>query len=339
MAYVIVGLLVILAGFLLYLFGSGMRLSPKTEAIIDRVLSSELPEVVVGETGYAAANGLKIWYETILPEDSPKGVVLLLMSNGADALIWPPRFFRAFAEAGYQVIRYDHRGTGMSDRVENWDRQNPYSIADMAGDAVAVLDALAIDEAHLVGLSMGGMIAQEVAINHPDRVVSLTLMMTSGYVGDPALPGLTTSNLLRSALKKIPLLKYRLLGGERNLIRERIAGQISMIGYEGWDVGETAEVVLYDLRKRRGINISVAFQHLTAVTISGSRYERLRTLEVPTLVVHGTADQLIPIEHGRKLVETISNARGMWLEGVGHVFPVPDMDGLTDRILAHIANR
>lgn len=339
MTLVFVILLLLLAGLLIYVFGFGPTLPPETDGIIEDVLKGELPEVIVGQTGFASSDGLKIWYESISPEGLPKGTVLLIMGNGADALIWPPKFVRAFADSSYQVIRYDHRGTGMSGRVENWDRKNPYSLVDMAGDAVAVLDALQIHEAHLVGLSMGGMIAQEIAINHSDRVASLTLMMTSGYIGDPGLPGLTSRYFLSSAVKGIPLLKYRILGGEKNLIKERLAKQISVAGYHGLDVKEIAEVVLYDLRKRRGINIQGAFQHQAAVSSSGSRYEKLGTLNVPTLVIHGTADQLIPVEHGKKLVEIIPNAKGLWLDGVGHVFPVPDIDSLTKDIISHFGGR
>jgi pimeloyl-ACP methyl ester carboxylesterase len=328
-------LIILFTGISIYIFASGPKLPSETDAVIDAVLKGELPEIIVGKSGYAPSDGLNIWYECISPEGSPKGTVLLVMANGGDALIWPPKFVDAFVEAGYQVIRYDLRGTGMSDWVEGWDRKNPYSLRDMAGDALAVLDSLDIREVHILGLSMGGMIAQEIAFHHPDRVPSLTLMMTSGYIGDPDLPNLTTGYLLGSALKGIPMLKYRLMGGERNLIKERLAKQISALGYDGLDIKETAEVVLYDLRNRRGINLRGVLQHQAAVTISGSRYEKLETLNVPTLVVHGTADQVIPIEHGKKLVEVIPGAKGLWLEGVGHVFPVPDMDALVNHIRSH----
>ncbi len=329
-------LLIVLVGISMYIFASGPRLSKETDEIIEAVINNELPEVVGGNTGLVTSDGLKIWYESISPEGSPMGIVLLIMGNGADALIWPPKFVRAFVEAGYQVIRYDHRGTGMSDWVENWDRKNPYSLVDMAGDAVAILDALKVQEAHIVGFSMGGMIAQEIAIHHPERVSSLTLMMTSGFVGDPDLPGLTTRYFFDYAMKGVPLLKYRIMGGEKNLIKERIAFQISVVGYDEWDIKETAEVVLYDLRQRRGVNIQAAFQHQAAVSISGSRYEKLKTLNIPTLVIHGTADQFIPVEHGKKLVEVIPKAKGVWLDGVGHVFPVPNMDALIKNILSHL---
>jgi pimeloyl-ACP methyl ester carboxylesterase len=327
-------ILILLAGILIYALAAGPTLPPDTAEIIDEVLHSELPDVVSGDTGFALSGGLKIWYESISPEGPLKGTVLLIMGDGGDALIWPPKFVRAFVDSGYQVIRYDHRGTGMSTRIENWDRKNPYTIADMAGDAVAVLDALKIQQAHIVGLSMGGMVAQEIAINHPDRVASLTLMMTSGYVGDPDLPGLSSRYFFSALAKGIPLLKYRIVGGEKNLIKERIAKTIVNSGDEELDVKEIAEVVLYDLRKRRGINIKAAFQHQAAVNISGSRYEKLKTLNIPTLVIHGTADQIIPVEHGRKLVDVMPNATGLWLEGVGHVFPYPNMNDINRRIMS-----
>jgi pimeloyl-ACP methyl ester carboxylesterase len=322
------------AGFVIYIYAAGPTLSPETNAIIDGVLISELPEVVVGQIGFASSNGLQIWYESIAPTDSPKGTVLLLIGMAGDALNWPPSFVRAFVEAGYQVVRYDQRGTGMSDWVKQWERKHPYTLADMAEDALAVLDALQVRQAHLVGLSMGGMIAQEIALQQPERVASLTLMMTSGFIGDPDLPGLSSRYFVSSILKGLPLLKYRIAGGEKNLIKERIAKTISVVGYDGLDIKESAELVLYDLRKRRGINLKAILQHQTAITLAGSRYDRLRTLDIPTLVIHGTADQFIPVEHGRKLVEIIPHAQGVWLESVGHVFPVPGIDELIINFLA-----
>ena len=333
---VVVIFVLLLIGLFLYIYRGGPALPSDTETIIESVLNHELPEIIRGETGFASSNGLSIWYENIFPRSSPKGIVLLIMGNGADALIWPPKFVQAFVDSGYQVIRYDQRGTGMSDRIEEWDSKNPYTVADMAEDAVAILNTLEIQKAHIVGFSMGGMIAQEIAIRYSERVMSLTLMMTSGFIGDPELPGLTSRYFIESLVKGIPLMKYRIAGGEKNLIKERIAKTISVIGHEGLDIKETAEVVLYDLRKRKGINIQAALQHQAAVTVSGSRYAGLKTLKVPTLVIHGTADQFIPVGHGRKLTKIIPNAKSLWLEGVGHVFPVPDMDVLMKNIISHL---
>jgi pimeloyl-ACP methyl ester carboxylesterase len=333
---VIVIILILLIGLLVYIFFSGPSLPPETDSIIEQVIHGETPNVIVGKTGFASSDGLEIWYELIIPEISPKGTVLLLMGMGGDSLFWPPKFIRALVHAGYQVIRYDHRGTGMSDWVIDWDRKNPYTLRDMANDVVAILDELDIKQAHLIGLSMGGMVAQEVAISHSARVASLTLMMTSGYIGDPDVPGLTSRYFWTSLIKGLPLSKYRLIGGEKNLIKERIAKTITARGYEGLDIREIAELVLFHIRKRRGINLRALFQHQTAVSISGSRFEKLKTLNVPTFVIHGTDDQFIPVEHGKKLVDIIPNAKGLWLDGVGHDFPIPDMESLLTKITAHL---
>ncbi len=333
---VIIIILILLIGLLIYIFFSGPSLPPETDSIIEQIIHGETPNVIVGKTGFASSDGLEIWYETIIPEISPKGTVLLLMSMGGNAIFWPPKFINALVNAGYQVIRYDHRGTGMSDWVINWDSKKPYTLLDMANDAIAVLDELDIKHAHLIGLSMGGMIAQEIAINHSARVSSLTLIMTSGYVGDPDVPELTSQYFWSSLIKGFPLLKYRLIGGEKNLIKEVIAKTITATGHEGLDIKEISDLVLFDIRKRRGINWKALFQHQTAVSISGSRFEKLKILNVPTFVIHGTDDQFIPIEHGKKLADVIPNAKGLWLDGVGHVFPIPNMESLLTKITAHL---
>jgi hypothetical protein len=134
MVWIIGIFLIFLASLFLYLVAGGPKLPPETDAIIERVLNSELPEFIRGLTGLATSGGLNIWYESISPEGVSKGTVLLLIGQGGNALMWPPEFIRVFVEAGYQVIRYDHRGTGMSDWVKGWDRKQPYSLVDMSED-------------------------------------------------------------------------------------------------------------------------------------------------------------------------------------------------------------
>lgn len=329
-------ILILIAGLLFYLLRGGARLPAETDAIIQRVMRGDLPELVTGETGHATSHGLKIWYERLEPTGAVRGTLLLNMGSGGSAIEWTPGFLRTFTDAGYQVIRYDYRGTGLSDWVKNWSRKNPYTVADMADDALAVLDALYIEQTHVLGLSMGGMIAQAMAIKQPHRIRSLILLMTSGDIGDPDVPSLSSRYFLGALLKGLPLLRYRLVGGEKNLIKERVAKLISFAGSDNLHIEETAETVLYDLRKRRGLNLKAVFQHQTAVTISGSRYEQLKSLPIPALVIHGTADQLIPVEHGKKLVAVLPDATGLWLDGVGHGWPVPNMDRVNDAILAHL---
>lgn len=141
--------------------------------MIDEVSTSDLSHIIKGKTGYALSGNVKIWYECISPDGVPKGTILLNIGMGANCMFWPPAFIQSFIDEGYQVIRYDSRGTGLSDWMENWDRKNPYLLTDMAHDAVAVLDELQIEKVHILGLSLGGMIAQEVAIAYPERSLSL----------------------------------------------------------------------------------------------------------------------------------------------------------------------
>jgi pimeloyl-ACP methyl ester carboxylesterase len=338
MIYLGYGCLGLLAGIVAYIFRFGPKLPPEIDAIIDAVMSRELPELIHGQTGFVRSHGLQIWYESIGPQTPPSGTLLLNMSTAGSALEWSPSFTRTFVDAGFRVIRYDHRGTGMSDWVAGWERKHAYAIADMADDALAILDALDVESVHVLGVSLGGMVAQEIALKNPDRVASLTLLMTSGDVGDADIPSLSSRYLLTSLLRSLPLLKYRILGGEKNLIKERVAKFIALVGEDGLDVKEMAEMFLYDLRKRRGLNLGAVFQHLTAAAISGSRHDRLKCLDIPALVVHGTSDPIFPVEHGKKLVETLPNATGLWLDGVAHVWPYPDMPAIMRAILSHLSS-
>jgi pimeloyl-ACP methyl ester carboxylesterase len=206
----------------------------------------------------------------------------------------------------------------------------------MARDAIAVLDATGTDRAHLIGLSFGGMVAQEVAILQPRRVASLTLMSTSPDPTDPTLPEPRVGRLALLAIRNLPLLKYRLRGDPRSLVKERIAKIISVTGPEGVDVEENAALVLYDLRERKGLNLRALRQHQAAVAATRPRAASLAKLAVPTLVVHGTEDDLIPFEHALRLAASIPDATHLWLDGVGHVFPYPASADVEGAILSHL---
>jgi pimeloyl-ACP methyl ester carboxylesterase len=324
-------------GLAFWFLRGGPKLPPGATDIIDRVLTNDVAHVVAGETGYADSEGVRIWYESIAAEGSEKGVVLLNLSMGGDSLFWPPGFLRGLTGAGYRVIRFDQRGTGASDWLPDWSRKQPYSLLEMAADAVAVLDAQQVAKAHVIGLSLGGFVAQEIAIGYPERVASLTLMSTAADPTDTSLPGMRIGPMMREGLAGLPLLRYRLLGGEENLVRERVAKIISVNGAGGMDIEELAELVLYDLRYRRGINLRAIFQHQVAVTITRSRYALLGDIRAPTLVIHGTADTFLPIEHAHKLVELIPAAKLLWLDGVGHhQFPYPDMPTVMQVIVSHL---
>ena len=244
-------ILLLLIGFAIYIYTSGPTLPKETDEIISGVLKNPLPEIVKGKSGFAKSQGLDIWYESISPKDASKGAILLIMGISNDALGWPQKFIQSFVDSGYQVIRYDHRGTGMSDWMKDWDSKKPYSLADMANDGVAVLNTLGIEKANILGVSMGGMIAQEIAIHHPDRVVSLTSIMSSGYIEDPDLPKISSAiawQLIKTSLK------YGIIGGETNMIKLHLACRIILMGSATYDLNsrEISENVLYNMRKRNG---------------------------------------------------------------------------------------
>jgi pimeloyl-ACP methyl ester carboxylesterase len=268
------------------------------------------------------------------PQGTPKGTVLLIMGIGNDALAWPGYFLQPMVDAGYRVIRHDHRGTGLSDWMEDWDPTQPYTLEDMAGDGIAVLDDLGVDKAHVVGVSLGGMIAQQMAISYPERVASLTSMMSSGDAQDPELPGLSVE--VATELAKLGI-KYGLVGTEKSTLKMFVASQQLLMGEPAYevDVRTIAEQALYNLRHRRGYNPQASQQHAAATIASGSRYRELARLEVPALIIHGTSDPMIPIAHGKKCAQTIPGARTLWVEGMGHDLPRKFVEPILSEMFEH----
>lgn len=173
-------LLIFIAAYLY--INSGPQLPPKTDQLIREVLAERLPEFITGQTGRAMNGEVSIYYESMSGEDTSQGTILLINGYSSNMLYWLPYFYQPFLDAGYQVIRYDNRGIGMSDWLPNWTKKDPFSLEDMAKDGIAVLDELGIEKAHIIGMSMGGMIAQRIAISHASRALSLTSIMSTGFI-------------------------------------------------------------------------------------------------------------------------------------------------------------
>jgi len=282
------------------------------ENIIDEVLSRKLPEQIHGDTGrVVASDGLLLWYETITPSSEPKGTVLLIMGLGGNALEWPLYFVNPIVEAGYQVIRFDNRGTGLSSYGGG-----RYSIKDMAEDALSVLDHLDIDEAHIVGMSMGGMIAQVIAIDYPRRIKSLTLFMTSAYLDDPELPGLDMNKFVKFMATGI---RYGVPRSQRSTLRSTISVR-NVLAYDLSEkrIKTLVEQSLYNEKYRKGFSAKAFRQQTQALDNLPSRYDALKKLKIPSLVLHGKQDPLIPVQHGLKLAQIIPDAKLVLLEGMGH---------------------
>jgi pimeloyl-ACP methyl ester carboxylesterase len=281
----------------------------------------------------ANADGIELAYDTIGDPDGPS--LLLVMGLGAQLIVWDDEFCAALADRGFHVIRFDNRDVGLSTKVESDQMQflelfskamqgeaidAPYNLSNMAADAVSLLDHLGIAAAHVVGASMGGMIAQTMAIEHPDRVLSLTsIMSTTGDrdVGQPTPEAMAV--LLR------PPATDRDEAIEGSVTAGRLIG--SPIHFDEAKYRDRA-AASYD---RCFYPIGVGRQ-LLAVVASGSRAEGLRKLDVPTLVVHGVDDPLVTPSGGRRTAELIPGAELLMLDDMGHDLPTVTWAPIVDAI-------
>ena len=289
----------------------------------------------------ARANGVDLYYEEAGPAGAP--VILLVMGLGTQLIAWPDAFVQGLADAGYRVIRYDNRDIGLSTHLDGAPAVSPlwallasrlklrfplaYTLTDMAADAVALLDALGVTRAHVVGVSMGGMIAQLVAVGHPDRVLSLTSVMSSS--GAPGLPGPTAR--LRRRLVARPL---------RNPTRDQAvaAATETLVSISYPDparpLGAFREMAAraYD----RSFNPMGARRQLLAIIADGSRVARLRTIRAPTLVIHGEADQLVPIANGEDVARQIPGASFVRVAAMAHDLPPSQTSAMIDLVTGHV---
>lgn len=314
-------ILLMIVGCIIFL-NTGLKLPAETDHLIKEIIDTpdSLPEFVTGQTGYAKNNGVSIWYELINNETTNKGTVLLVGGLSTTAMYWQPYIYEPFLNAGYQVIRFDQRNAGMSDWLET-----KSSLEDMAKDAIAILDQLNINKVHLVGMSMGGMISQRLAISHSKRILSLTSVMSTGYFHDPALtqvPKSFISNLWRFGLR------HRNLKKMENKMKLHLSIQRLLTGDGGYffDNKKMLQKIYYEITKRKGYNPKATNRHGYSIKKSGSRYEELKELSLPTLVIHGTTDPLILFEHAEKYAEMIPNSTKLFIKGMGHDFPRVHMD-------------
>jgi pimeloyl-ACP methyl ester carboxylesterase len=270
------------------------------------------------------ANGVDLCTEPFGdPADPP---ILLVMGTGGSMLWWEEGYCRKLAEEGRLVIRYDHRDTG---RSVTYEPGHPgYTAADLVGDAAGVLDAYEIPAAHVVGVSAGGALAQLFALDFADRVLSLVLMSTSPALpGDRGLPPCTERYARFAATvgvdwsDDISVIEY-LVDYSRAL-----AG-----GQRPFD--ETAVRTLARRDVARARNIAAAQNH-DAIPDGNRSREPLSSITAPTLVIHGTADPMFPLEHGEALAEEIPGARLLTLERAGHGVDRADWDTIVSAIVKH----
>lgn len=266
------------------------------------------------------ANGIEIWTEDFGSTSDP--TVLLIMGAMAQGILWTEEFCEDLADAGRHVIRYDARDTGESTCIDFAAR--PYTHEDMAADAIGVLDAYDVPAAHVVGLSMGGYVAQHVAINYPDRVLSLTsIMSTTGQAGLPA----ADQDLVDSA----GLMLSPFDRDEERIDRTVASRQLWCGPFLPFD-----EQGVRDREKRvinRARNLGAAINHAFIPPVD--RTEALGRVTAPTLVIHGTADRAVPLVHGEATAQAIPGARLLPIEGMGHYAGPPVPAEVLGGIVAH----
>lgn len=269
--------------------------------------------------GSVKANAIEMEYETF--GDPKAAPLLLIMGLGAQMLSWDEAFCAGIAARGFYVIRYDNRDSGLSTKMEaageadilgafGGNAKPAYSLDDLADDAAGLLDGLGIHAAHIVGASMGGFIAQLVAINHPDRVLSLTSIM-SGPGGRDAVPPEPDG---AAVLVKVPPPTRKEQIEHGLWIRKVLHGPAD----EFDEAAETRRVVRAHDRSYYPAGTG---RQLVAILASYSRVEKLGGVKVPTLVIHGTGDVLVPVENGRRVAAAVPGARLVEFEGMGHNLP------------------
>ena len=262
----------------------------------------------------AEINGAELCIDTTGDPADP--AVLLIMGAAGSMDRWEPPFCERLAAAGRYVIRYDHRDTGGSTTYPPG--EPGYTGDDLAADAVAILDHLGIARAHLVGLSMGAAIAQQIAVDHPERLLSLTLMTTtSAGSGGPELPPM--SDALRALFSGDGAPAEPDWSDREAAIAYLLEGERPYAGSRGIDDDATRELLgrVYD----RSSSMPSANNHFMLGGENGFAHERLAEITVPVLVVHGTADPLFPLPHGEELARVIPGARLLVIDGLGHEFP------------------
>ena len=288
------------------------------------------------------ANGLNLEYETFGDKGAPP--IVLIMGLGAQLLLWPDDFCRGLAAGGHYVIRFDNRDVGLSSKIEHPTRPKlaraavaslfgikvkaPYLLDDMAQDTVGLLDALELRRAHVVGASMGGMIAQIVAAKHAERVDSLTLIMTTS--GNPRLPGPRLD------------LRLRLIRPPAGFDRETLVRH----SMETWRLIGSPEFPVPDHELRAKVERSYdrsSYRHglarqTLAIIASGSRVPLLKRITAPTLILHGQDDPLVPVSGAHDLARHIPGARLEIVRGMGHDLPPALLPRFVEWILAHARN-
>ena len=336
MLYILIPLGILALTVLWFIQYGGPRLPKNINQLIEEVKNEPLPELMTGEKDFVENDGIRLCYEVIKPQGTPKGTVLLVHGLSSTLLDWPRHFFQPFLEEDYQVIRYDNRSLGESDWIQKTWKDNKYTLEDLARDGMAILDKLGIEKAHIVGVSMGGMISQRMAISHSERVLSLTSIMSTGFFDDSKLPQVPRPFLI--GFTRAILLYGRDLTNMDNKLKLHLSIRKLLVG-KGYSTDDKyiLQKAYYENTRRKGYNATAREHHSYAIKKSGSRYNELAQINVPTLVIHGTKDTLVPFPHGEKYAPMIPNVEKLFLKDMGHDLPKEYSGQMTAAILKNFA--
>jgi pimeloyl-ACP methyl ester carboxylesterase len=266
-------------------------------------------------------NGIPIAYETFGPADGRPLVMIQGLATSMTA--WPAEFTGMLTAAGHRVVCFDNRDTGWSGKIEaagipdlealmKNEARPPYTLSDMAADTLGLMDFLGIERARVCGVSMGGMIAQTMAVEHPDRVAGLVLMMST--TGEPELPA--SSDRVRQAMMSMP-------PGTRAEYQDYLVELMRVFAGDSDQYDAQVQHRQAGIAFDHGLYPAGLFRQLAAIIASAGRRERLRQVRVPTLVIHGDHDTVLPLAHGRDLSAAIPGARLLVVPGLGHGLAFP----------------
>jgi pimeloyl-ACP methyl ester carboxylesterase len=278
---------------------------------------------------------VSLCYETFGDPSDP--TILLVMGLATQMIAWDEEFCGMLVERGFHVIRYDNRDVGRSSRIKG---RPPtlkqlalrskdgatYSLSDLAGDAVLLLDRLGVERAHVVGASMGGMIAQTIAIEHPDRVLSLCSIMSNVGARLSGQPALAIYPLM---LRRPPK--------EREAYVEHVVAMYGHIGSKGFPIDQDRLRRQAALAFERGVSAAGNGRQMAAILTAPDRTEALAGVRVPTVVIHGTADRLVRLSGGKATARAIPGAQLVLIEGMGHDLPRGTWERIVEAIVANAA--
>jgi pimeloyl-ACP methyl ester carboxylesterase len=288
----------------------------------------------------ASANGIEIFYDDVGDPNAP--ALLLIMGLGTQMIGWPEAFCGRLADRGFRVIRFDNRDIGLTTKIENAPKVDipaaflralaglpvpaPYNLDDMAKDAIGLMDALGVARAHLVGASMGGMIAQIMAAKYGDRTRSLVSIMSTS--GDPKLPQAKPAVAAMLTATRPP-------GSDREASIQYGMNVYRVIGSPGCPTPEPELRAKVERAFDRSYNPVGVGRQMLAILASGSRVDLLKTIRAPTLVLHGGDDPLVPVEGGRDTARLTPGATLKIIPGWGHDIPTALIPTLVEAIAAH----